>query len=472
MSRLRNLFGERPAGQLRERLRQLPLRTRVGVLAALGVGLAVLITAIAAYATVRVELTQSVDNNLLDRARQAVASPLGDPAQLVRVPAEAILAADVRIGLVRFDGQAFSARGEETGPPISAPELAVARGEVDQSIRTAELDGVRYRVVAVPALRGVALVLAQPTATVDRVLDRLGLVSLVAGGVGIGLAAWAGASIARAGLRPVERLTSAAEHVAATGELHPIEVEGDDEIARLAHAFNAMLRALDEAQTRQRQLVADAGHELRTPLTSLRTNLDLLAQSDREGGLDPAERAALLDDVRAQVTEMSTLIADLMELSRGDVPAVGHQTVDVSDVVRDALTRVRRRAPAVTFSADLRSWLVDGDPQLLGRAATNLLDNAAKWSPPGGTVYVALRDGTLEVTDEGPGIADADLPHVFERFYRSSEVRGHPGSGLGLAIVRAAATRHGGQVSAGRADTGGARLTMTLPGRSSSRALA
>jgi two-component system sensor histidine kinase MprB len=226
-----------------------------------------------------------------------------------------------------------------------------------------------------------------------------------------------------------------------------------------------MLAALDEAQLRQRRLVADAGHELRTPLTSLRTNLDLLAQSDRQGGLDPVERKALISDVQAQIEELSTLVADLMELSREDTPEADRQSLDFADIVRDGLTRVRRRAPGLTFSADLRSWAVEGDPGLLGRAVTNLLDNAASWSPPQGTVHVRLRDGTLEVCDEGPGIAPADLPHVFERFYRSSEARGRSGSGLGLAIVRAAAERHGGSVEAGRADQGGARLRMRLPGR-------
>lgn len=459
-------------GVVRDRVRRLPLRTRVGALAALGVGLAVLATAIAAYTTVRVQLTNSADSNLFDRAYQAVASPLADPAELVTVPSEAILAADLRVGLIRFDNVRFSTFGEQSAPPIGAQELAVARGEARESIRTATLDGESYRVVAVPAGRGLALVVGQPTATVDRVLDRLGLVSLAAGGLGIALASWAGASIARAGLRPVQRLTEAAEHVAATGELTPIELEGQDEIARLAHSFNAMLAALDDARARQRQLVADAGHELRTPLTSLRTNLDLLAQSDREGGLDPADRSELIDDVRAQIEELSALVADLTELSREDQPRTHLEIVDFADVVRDALNRVRRRAPAVTFSADLQPWVIEGDTQLLDRAATNLLDNAAKYSPPGGAVQVTLRDGTLEVIDEGPGIADADLPHVFERFYRSEEARGSPGSGLGLAIVRSAALRHGGQVSAGRSPMGGARLTLTLPDGTSPRALA
>ena len=448
---------------LRARIARLPLRTRVGALAALGVGLAVLVTAAAGYITVRVQVTRSVDDNLLDRARQAVSSPLGDPLRLTSIPSEAILAADLRVALLDGDNRARSARGINSAPPLGGPELTVAQGAAEQSVRTAELGGDTYRVVAVPAAPGSALVLGQPTETVDRTLRTLGWVSLLTGTVGIALAAWAGASIARAGLRPVEQLTAAAERVAATGRLTPIEVVGDDEIARLAHAFNEMLAALNQAQLRQRQLVADAGHELRTPLTSLRTNIDLLAQSDREGGLAASERAGLISDVRAQLEELSSLVIDLMELSREEAPDTAREAFDLADVVRDSVNRVRRRAPALTFSADLRPWPIKGDPQLLARAVTNLLDNAAAWSPPHGTITVTLRDGTLEVCDEGPGIAPADLPHVFDRFYRSAEARGRPGSGLGLAIVRAAAERHGGTVRAGRAEQGGARLTLTVP---------
>jgi two-component system, OmpR family, sensor histidine kinase MprB len=455
---------------LRTRIARLPLRTRVGVLAALGVGLAILLTATAAYITVRVQLIRSVDESLLDRAEQYVATLVGDPTQLRRVPSEPILAADVRLSVVRADGSVFVTRGDTADPTWGEPEFAVAQGNEPQSIRTVTANGDSYRVVAVPAGPGSALVLGQSTATVDRVLETLGWVSLGAGAVGIALAAWAGASIARTGLRPVERLTTAAERVAATGRLDPIEVDGHDEIARLAEAFNAMLTALDEAQARQRQLVADAGHELRTPLTSLRTNIDLLAQSDREGGLDPSERAGLIADVKAQLEELSTLVTDLTELAREDGPAATRETFDLADVVRDSVTRVRRRAPQVAFSADLRPWVIEGDAQLLGRAVTNLLDNAAAWSPPRGTVTVTLHDGTLQVSDEGTGIDPVDLPFVFERFYRSAEARGRPGSGLGLAIVRAAAVRHGGTVRADTGEQGGAQLTMTLPRTAPGRA--
>ncbi|AYY13521.1 sensor histidine kinase [Actinobacteria bacterium YIM 96077] len=455
---------------MQRRLRRLSLRVRIGALAALSVGLAVTLTALATYLTVSSQLTQSVDDNLIERAQEAVSTPLGEPSTLVQVPAEAILAADLRIAIVGFDdtgSNAWSAQGEESAPPLGEPELAVARGSTPHSVRTAELQGDSYRVVAVPAGPGLALVLAQSTEPTERTLDRLQVVSFVVGGLGILVAAWAGVSITQAGLRPVRRLTDAAEHVARTQRLDPIDVDGNDEIARLAHAFNAMLAALNDARLRQARLVADAGHELRTPLTSMRTNLDLLEQSDRQGGLDADERAQLIADVRAQAEELSQLMGDLVELSREDRPQSASSRVDLADVVRDALSRVQRRAPGVTFSADLHSWMVDGDAQLLGRAITNLLDNAAKYSPANGTVTVTLRDGTIDVCDEGPGIADEDLPHVFERFYRSSEARGRPGSGLGLAIVRTAAERHGGHVYAGRAPSGGARLTMSLPSPSS-----
>jgi two-component system, OmpR family, sensor histidine kinase MprB len=282
----------------------------------------------------------------------------------------------------------------------------------------------------------------------------------LAGVIAAGIAGWA---VARNGLRPVRKLTHAVEDIARTEDLTPLPVEGDDEIARLAAAFNQMLTALAASRDRQRQLVADAGHELRTPLTSLRTNVDLLTQAG-EGGLPPEARAELLDAVRAQIEEMTTLIGDLVELARDEPLTHVVESVDLSEVVYRALVRVRRRAPGLTFDVDAQPWWVIGEPAPLERAITNLLDNAAKWSPPGGTVTVRLRNGVLTVEDEGPGISPDDLPHVFDRFYRSEESRSMPGSGLGLSIVRQVMERHAGSVEAGAGASGGARLTVVLPG--------
>jgi two-component system sensor histidine kinase MprB len=449
----------------------LALRTRVSLLAAVGVGLAVLLTSVAAYATVRSQLNSQRDETLLQRARAAVTTPLGDPRLLAQVPAAALGAADLRIALVNGrQARAVTAPQDAQGllspPPLGAPELAVARGQSAQSVRTASTGGERFRVVAVPAGPQFALVLAQSTAETEQTLRRLRLVLFLVGGAGVALAAYAGLVIARTGLRPVERLTLAAEHVAATERLDPIDVQGSDEIARLTSAFNAMLAALAGSRARQRALVADAGHELRTPLTSLRTNLDLLAQSESGKGLGQVERAELVADVRAQVTELSELVADLVELARTDEMMSTNaavETIDLADVVRRAVERVTRRAPDVRFVTDARPWLMPGDPQSLERAVTNLLDNAAKWSPPGGTVTTSLADGVLSVGDEGPGIADEDLPYVFNRFYRSAEARTLPGSGLGLAIVRHAVERHGGTVTAARAPQGGTLMVARFP---------
>jgi two-component system sensor histidine kinase MprB len=339
-------------------------------------------------------------------------------------------------------------------------------------VRTAAEGGVQYRVVAVQAGPGQALVIAQRLDSTQQVLTKLGVALPIVGGIGVVLAALAGVVVARAGLRPVDRLTAATERVAATNDLRPIPVDGSDELARLTRSFNDMLGALAASQEQQRRLVADAGHELRTPLTSMRTNLELLAAASRPGApmLPESDRAEILEDVQAQVAELSTLVGDLVELARDDVPLVVHEPLELTDVVLRSLERARRRAGDVEFVPMLVPWTLIGDATALERAVLNLLDNAAKWSPQGGSVRVQMRpldewSIVLEVADAGPGIAEEDLPHVFDRFYRSATSRTMPGSGLGLAIVRQVAVRHGGAVWAGRAPEGGALLAVRLPGR-------
>jgi two-component system sensor histidine kinase MprB len=458
-------------------LRTFSLRSRVGFLVALGVGLAVALTSVAAYLTVREQLHNKRDDALLTRSRAAVSSPLSDPQALAAIPPDALGAVDVRIAIVYADGRGVVAPGGKP-PPGDPVELSVASGQTREAIFTGTEDGQQFRVVAVPAAEGVALVFAQSTTEVEQTLDRLGLVLLLVGGVGVVLAGWAGTAIARAGLRPVERLTVAAENVAATQRLDAIEVHGSDEIARLTGSFNAMLAALAASRDRQRALVADAGHELRTPLTSLRTNLDLLAQNDQrfansDGGLSAADRGEVLADVRAQVAELSELVGDLVDLAREEPPTPAREPVDLAEVVARAVERVARRAPDVHFDTECDSFVLYADAAALERAVTNLLDNAAKWSPRPGVVRTRLfREGigaVLQVRDQGPGIDIADLPHVFDRFYRSAEGRALPGSGLGLAIVRQAVERHGGTVDASPADPaygGGTVLTVRLPASS------
>ncbi|WP_422785764.1 sensor histidine kinase [Pseudonocardia spirodelae] len=447
------------------------LRARIGVLAALVAAAMVLLVSAAAFLVVRQNLTSSLDEALLQRAYAAAQSDLIDPQLLAALPPDVLGAADLHIALVYASGVATSA-DETSRPPVAAPEIAVAQGGPTQSGRTADLDGVPYRIVAVRAGDGRALVLAQRLDTMTRVVTRMGTALPVVGLGGVVLAALAGVAVARTGLRPVLRLTAATERVAKTGDLRPIPISGSDELARLTQSFNTMLGALAASREQQRRLVADAGHELRTPLTSLRTNLELLASADRPDTpeLPADDRAELLDDVRAQVEELSHLVGDLVELARDDAPTMTTEALELTEIVDRALDRVRRRAGEVEFEVHRHPWTLDGDASALERAVLNLLDNAVKWSPPGGTVRLSMVPMSpewlvIEVADAGGGIAPEDLPHVFDRFYRADTSRTMPGSGLGLSIVAQAAARHGGEVRAGRAPEGGALLSMALPGR-------
>ncbi|MGN6576965.1 MAG: sensor histidine kinase [Nocardioides sp.] len=443
------------------------LASRVTLLATMAVGLSVALVAAAAYFTVRHQLTDTLDQSLLRRATAASQSSTLSELTARRVPSWMVGAADVKVGFITADNRVVTTdQGPDTESiTLGRPELAVARGQRQFSIRTIGTQAGKFRVAAVPTKDdGVALVLAQSLRNNEYTLEKLGLVLLLFGLAGVVAAALSGWAVARNGLRPVRRLTDAAEDIARTEKLDPIEVEGNDEIARLASAFNAMLAALSASRDRQRQLVADAGHELRTPLTSLRTNLDLLVQADARGGLSPESRAELRHDIRFQIEELTTLIGDLTELARDEPTPTTPEPVDLAETTARAVDRVRRRATSLHFDVHLDPWWVVGESAALERAVTNLLDNAAKWSPPLGVVTVRLEHGTLLVADQGHGIPDEDLPHVFDRFYRSKESRTMPGSGLGLSIVRQVAERHGGSVTAGDAEGGGAALRLTLPG--------
>jgi two-component system sensor histidine kinase MprB len=272
-------------------------------------------------------------------------------------------------------------------------------------------------------------------------------------------------AVASALLRPVLRLGEAANHVADTRDLsRRLEVTGTDELSRLASGFNTMMSALDASLRAQRQLVADASHELRTPLTSLRTNLEVLARTD---DLPVEDRHQLLSDVVNQLEELTVLVTDLVDLARDVEPEPLVDEVGLDEVVAEVVERARRRAPELRFEVDAEPVLVRGSAGRLGRAVTNLVDNAVKWSPAGEPVEIRVRadgnDAEVSVRDYGPGIPPGDLPFVFDRFYRAQSDRRLPGSGLGLAIVRQVAEFHGGSVMAEAAEGKGARLRLRLP---------
>ena len=344
--------------------------------------------------------------------------------------------------------------------PREERAMEVATGELDEYPEDMTIRGSHVRVLTTSIGPDLALQVARPLGEVDRALRNLvwALLAIAAGG--IALAAALGRFVSRAALVPVERLTETTEHVTRTRDLTGrIEVEGRDELSRLATSFNAMLEALESSLGAQRQLIADASHELRTPITSIRTNIEVLARGD----LPENERRQVLQNVVVQLEELTVLVQDVVELARGSEPDTSVDEVRLDLIVQQAVERAQRHAREVIFDLRAEPTVVSGNAARLDRAITNLLDNAAKWSPAGSLVDVHLDGNELRVRDRGPGIAEADLPHIFDRFYRAAAARGRPGSGLGLAIVRQVAESHGGHVTAEQAEGGGALFRLKLP---------
>lgn len=453
----------------------LSLRWRVMLLAMSMVALVVVLMAVAVYAVISAALYNDIDNQLQSRAEMLIAS--GSLAADPRKAIEGTAYSDVNAMLVNPGRSIYTANQPGQRLPVGQQEKAVIRGELFLSRRTAS----GQRVLAVHLPNGSTLLISKSLAPTRAVTMKLRWVLLVVGGVGVVVAAVAGGMVTRTGLRPVGRLTEAAERVARTDDLRPIPVYGSDELARLTEAFNAMLRALAESRERQARLVADAGHELKTPLTSLRTNVELLMASAAPGApqLPEEEMAELRADAIGQIEELSTLVGDLVDLTRDDQREVAYEQVDITEVVDRSMERVRRRRNDIEFDIQVVPWYVYGDAAGLSRAVLNLLDNAAKWSPSGGVVGLRMRqlDPThmeMVVSDEGPGIPENQRELVFERFYRSDSARAMPGSGLGLAIVKQVVLKHGGAITIGETVPGGnppgTSFRMVLPGGPTSAA--
>jgi two-component system, OmpR family, sensor histidine kinase MprB len=448
----------------------LSLRWRVMLLAMSMVAMVVVLISVAVYAVVSAALYDDIDNQLESRARLLIASGslTSDPAKAI----EGTAYSDVNAVLVIPGRTIYTANQAGQTLPIGSTEQAVINGELVMSRRTA-LD---QRVLAIHLPNDSTLLISKSLAPTDAVMMKLRWVLLIVGGVGVAVAAVAGGAVTRTGLRPVAKLTEAAERVARTDDLRPIPVFGSDELARLTEAFNMMLRALTESRERQARLVTDAGHELRTPLTSLRTNVELLMASMQPGAprIPEAEMTDLRSDVIGQIEELSTLVGDLVDLTRDEAGGVIHEPVDLTDVVDRSLERVRRRRNDIEFDIQMTPWQVYGDAAGLSRAVLNLLDNAAKWSPPGGRVGLRLTQvgpshAELVVSDRGPGIPLQERRLVFERFYRSTAARAMPGSGLGLAIVKQVVLKHGGTLRVEETVIGGqppgTSIYVLLPGR-------
>jgi two-component system sensor histidine kinase MprB len=451
----------------------LSFRARLALVAAAAVALAVVVASIVTWLVVRDQMLGQFDRGLKQRAFAISHDPGG--IRLDTCPFTGALALDVHRDLLGLGGyiqlvtparRTFQACGQQQSLPVDRGTLNIARGKDERFIASTRSGGKTFRVFTMPVVDSFghtyALQVGQDLSSVERALSRIKFLLIVIALAGIAVAAALGLLVSRAALAPVRRLTRATEKVRETGDLSErIDTTGHDELSQLAGSFNTMLAALEESTRLQRQLVTDASHELRTPLTSLRTNMEVLAT---EKELAPEDRKRLLADVIEQLGEMTTLIAEVVELARGDRVSDEREDVRLDLITADAVERASRNRPGVHFETDLRESIVNGVPSRLERAIGNLLDNAAKWSPANGDVEVTVQEGEVVVRDHGPGIDEEDLPHVFDRFYRARSARGMPGSGLGLAIVRQVAEAHGGTVVAERAEGGGTRMTLRLNG--------
>jgi two-component system sensor histidine kinase MprB len=457
-------------------LRNLSFRTRLTLVAAAAVALAVVAASFVVWFVVRGELYSELDNGLRNRASEVVkalnlngpgsihpdTSPSGQPCLDVR---HSVVGSSAYVQLVRADGSSLPTCGETGSLPIDTRTRDATHGGGSEYFTNATISGTAVRVLTVPGT-GLALQVSSDKSQVDHTLSRVTLFLILIAAGGILVAGGLGLAVSQTALAPIRRLTRTTETVTETGDLSErIDMRGDDELSRLAGSFNAMLAALEESARSQRQLVSDASHELRTPLTSLRTNIEVLA---RDRNMADDEREKLLNDVVSQLSEMTALVTELVQLARGETQPAESEDVRLDLLVEEVVARAQRDFPQVEFVSDLEPTELHGVPNTIARAVSNLLDNAAKWSPPGGKVEVSVRDGQVVVRDHGPGIEDDDLPYVFDRFYRAPAARKLPGSGLGLAIVKQVAEAHGGGVGAERPDGGGTLMRLRLSGSNGS----
>jgi two-component system sensor histidine kinase MprB len=443
--------------------RNLSFRARLTLVAAAAVALAVVAASFVVFLVVRNQLRGQVDTALRTRAHDFGPGLSIDQGYLEGGPPP--FGGGDYVQLVDTHGHTIRTRYESGTLPPSKGALDVAKGHGSARFSDAKIGNAEYRVYTIGPFHDdqgntYALQVARSLGEVNHTLGRITIFLVLIAAGGIAIAGGLGLAVSQAALAPVRRLTRATENVAETQDLSErIEAHGEDELSRLAASFNTMLAALEESDRAKRQLVSDASHELRTPLTSLRTNIEVLA---RDRNMADDERETLLNDVVSQLSEMTALVTELVQLARGETHPQQAEDVRLDLLVDEVVARAQRDFPQVEFVTDLQPTELYGVPNTIARAVSNLLDNAAKWSPPAGKVEVSVREGQVIVRDHGPGIENDDLPYVFDRFYRARAARKLPGSGLGLAIVKQVAEAHGGGVDAERAEGGGTRMRLRL----------
>ena len=440
------------------------------------------------YTFLGISMLNEVDHILWDRAAQVgtVIATQNDPRTVIRTglidlpPLDVFSTPAVYIQVIRGDGS-VARQSQNLGKqrlPLDADLLAINLRN-QSALKTLVLEnGGRLRMVSVPiSVREEvvgAVQVGQPLIDIDATLQRVlvllmgGIIVtiVVAGGVGL-LMSWLA-------LQPIDRITQTAGQIARAQDLGrrlPVPAT-DDEVGRLVSTFNAMLERLDRLFQAQQRLGADVSHELRTPLTTIRGNVDLLRRGADD---DPAERDAALDAIEGEVSHMNRLVADLLLLAQAESGMqLEKQPVELDTLILEVYRQAQLMS-ATQFSpgegVTIRlghedQAIVEGDPDRLKQLLLNLIDNALKYTPPGGTVTLSLyRDPEwvrVSVEDTGVGIPPDVLPHIFDRFYRAQR-EGRKGVGLGLSIARWIAEAHGGRLSVESEVGQGATFTLWLP---------
>jgi heavy metal sensor kinase len=442
--------------------------------------LALIIAAVGAFVVLRLraDLLGATDDRLRSAVTQIAIGYHAEGPPEARDVAGTVLSGDAALAQVLTpDGRVVVGFGAAPGrAPLLASEAirrVLAGGRVVET-RSLGARRRRFRLAAGATTRGRyrrVVVAGEPTAATDQSVSRLLDLLLLAVPCALAATALGGWWLARRALRPIGRMTTEADRIGTRDLAGRLPVPArSDEVARLAATLNTMLARIEAGVEEQRRLVADTSHELRTPLAAMRAELDVSLRADHLG---PAARA-VLTSTREEVARLSRTVDDLLTLALADrgMLDVRREPVDLAVLAAERLERLGPLAGSsgVTLAAGLDEAWADGDARWLSRAVSNLVDNAIKFSPRGGTVSVTTgrRDGEVLVTvvDEGPGIPPDAREAVFDRFHRldASRTRATGGSGIGLSIVREIAAAHGGRVWTEPGPDGGSRFVLALPG--------
>ena len=445
------------------------IRTRLMITTSAIVLVVVGVLSIGIYSTFSRQLVRQVDKSLDDRVVM-IADSLRRESQRPNIGRqrnplnEALLPTrfDTVTQVVNTAGTVVLALGE-VELPVTDKTLQIANDPNGTIFRsTVTIDGDKYRMLTVPLTGGGALQLAKDINDLQRAQNAVRGWQFALGPIGIMFAGLAGWWVARRTARPIQQLADAAEDIARTQNLSTkLDIHGDHEIEQLANSFNAMLAALQYSSEQQKQLVQDASHELRTPLTSLRANAELLQRDS----LDEATKQAVLRDIAAEIDELTELSSELTALASDQRLVEEPQVINLRESCDDIAARASRRTGRMVSvtSTNPSSALVR--PSQFDRAVGNLVDNALKFCPTPDNVEINIVGSRVEVIDHGQGIADADKPLVFDRFYRATATRALPGSGLGLAIVKQFADDHNAVVAITDTPGGGATVAVSFENR-------